>query len=78
MAKAVRIGMAGQSTGVEPSLIHPGIGLQNIARPALAETVREAKWTSATARRPENSSENLLYRNPLHVPAPANLRQARF
>jgi hypothetical protein len=24
MAKAVRIGMAGQSTGVEPSLIHPG------------------------------------------------------
>jgi hypothetical protein len=26
----------------------------------------------------ENSSENLLYRNPLHVPAPANLRQARF
>jgi hypothetical protein len=27
---------------------------------------------------PENSSENLLYRNPLHVPAPANLRQARF
>jgi hypothetical protein len=26
---------------------------------------------------PEDSSENLLYRNPLHVPAPANLRQAR-
>jgi hypothetical protein len=26
----------------------------------------------------ENSSENLLYRNPLHFPALANLRQARF
>jgi len=52
MAKAVRIGKAGQSTGVEPSLIHPGIGLQNIARPALAETIiQEAKWTSAAARR---------------------------
>ena len=68
MAKPVRIGMASQSTGVEPSLIHPGIGLQNIARPALAETISwEAKWTGSTARRPENSSENLLYRNPLHA-----------
>lgn len=52
MAKAVRIGLAGQSAGVEPSLIHPGIRLQNIARPALAETVpRGAKWTSAAATR---------------------------
>jgi hypothetical protein len=27
---------------------------------------------------PKNSSKNLLYRNPLHVPAPAYLRQARL
>jgi hypothetical protein len=69
MAKPVRIGMASQSTGVEPSLIHPGIGLQNIARPALAETViRRGQMDGRCGPSPpENSSENLLYRNPLHV-----------
>ena len=68
MAKAVRIGMAGQSTGVEPSLIHPGS--DDIALTSTAETIHrkgQMDGRSGDPSLPENISENLLYRNPLHV-----------
>src|SRR6202043_4091717 len=76
MAKAVRIGIAGQSTGVEPSLIHPGV----YRLTSTAENFPggpNGRVAAASASLPENCSENLLYRNPLHVPAQANLRLAR-
>jgi hypothetical protein len=66
MAKAVRIGIGRSKPGVEPSLIHPGKHRST----STAEKVSRKGQMDRSLRRPiapGKRSENLLYRNPLHI-----------
>jgi hypothetical protein len=81
MAKAVRIGLAGQSTGVEPSLIHPASDNKTSPDQHLRNlSPGRAKWTSAAAtRRPRKTfPKTCCTEIRFTLPAPAYLRQARF